>query len=38
VLWSGLFGRFAPLDARELMGAHLDLLFGKGSAPKGSAL
>lgn len=37
VLWSGLFGRFAPLDARELMGAHLDLLFGKGSAPKGSA-
>ena len=37
VLWSGLFGRFAPLDARELMRAHLDLLFGNGSAPKGSA-
>ena len=37
VLWSGLFGRFAPLDARELMRAHLDLLFGKGGAPKGSA-
>jgi AcrR family transcriptional regulator len=36
VLWSGLFGRFAPLDARELMRAHLDLLFGE-SAPKGSA-
>jgi AcrR family transcriptional regulator len=35
VLWSGLFGRFAPLDARELMRAHLDLLFGE-SAPKGS--
>jgi AcrR family transcriptional regulator len=37
VLWSGLFGRFAPLDARELMRAHLDLLFGKGGVPKGSA-
>jgi AcrR family transcriptional regulator len=37
VLWSGLFGRFAPLDARELMRAHLDLLFGKGGGPKGSA-
>ena len=37
VLWSGLFGRFAPLDARELMRAHLDLLFGKDGAPKGSA-
>ncbi len=33
VLWSGLFGRFAPLDARALMRAHLDLLFGEGSGP-----
>src|SRR5215510_12388899 len=33
VLWSGLFGRFAPLDARELMRAHLDLLFGKENGP-----
>jgi len=33
VLWSGLFGRFAPLDARELMRAHLDLLFGKEDGP-----
>ena len=31
ILWSGLFGRFAPLDVRELMRAHLDLLFGPGS-------
>src|SRR5262249_40755196 len=33
VLWSGLFGRFAPLDVRELMHAHVDLLFGKRDAP-----
>ena len=33
VLWSGLFGRFAPLDARELMRAHLALLFGKENGP-----
>jgi AcrR family transcriptional regulator len=33
ILWSGLFGRFAPLDVRELMRAHLDLLFGQGSGP-----
>ena len=32
VVWNGLFGRFAPLDIRELMRAHLDLLFGEGSA------
>ncbi len=28
VVWNGLFERFAPLDVRELMQAHLDLLFG----------
>jgi AcrR family transcriptional regulator len=28
IIWSGLFERFAPLDVRELMRAHLDLLFG----------
>src|SRR5215470_8385249 len=33
VIWNGLFGRFAPLEVRELMRAHLDLLFGDGSAP-----
>src|SRR5262245_50510459 len=32
VIWSGLFGRFAPLDIRDLMRAHLDLLFGARSA------
>ena len=32
ILWSGLFDRFAPLEVRELMRAHLDLLFGQGSA------
>ena len=32
IIWNGLFGRFAPLDIRELMRAHLDLLFGERSA------
>jgi len=32
VVWSGLFGRFAPLDIRELLRAHIDLLFGERSA------
>jgi AcrR family transcriptional regulator len=32
VIWNGLFGRFAPLEVRELMRAHLDLLFGDRSA------
>ena len=31
ILWSGLFGRFAPLDVRELMRAHLEVLFRPGS-------
>jgi AcrR family transcriptional regulator len=29
IIWSSLFDRFAPLDVKELMRAHLDLLFGK---------
>jgi len=29
IVWEGLFGRFAPLDVRALMRAHLDLLFAK---------
>jgi AcrR family transcriptional regulator len=37
IIWSGLFERFAPLDVRELMRAHLQLLFGEGSAPEPSA-
>ena len=32
ILWNALFGRLAPLDVRELMRAHLDVLFGIGSA------
>ena len=31
IVWSGLFERFAPLDVRELMRAHLDLIFGAAS-------
>jgi len=27
ILWSGLFDRFHPLDVKDLMRAHLDLLF-----------
>jgi AcrR family transcriptional regulator len=33
IVWEGLFGRFAPLDVRALMRAHIDLLFGEGEAP-----
>jgi AcrR family transcriptional regulator len=33
IIWNGLFERFAPLDVRALMRAHLDLLFGKRRAP-----
>jgi len=32
IMWSGLFERFEPLDVRQLMQAHLDLLFGERSA------
>jgi AcrR family transcriptional regulator len=32
IVWSGMFSRFAPLDVRELMRAHIDLLFGERSA------
>jgi AcrR family transcriptional regulator len=32
IIWSGLFDRFAPLDVRGLMRAHLQLLFGDDSA------
>ena len=28
VVWSGLFERFAPLDVRAMLHAHLDVLFG----------
>jgi AcrR family transcriptional regulator len=32
IMWNGLFERFEPLDVRQLMRAHLDLLFGDRSA------
>jgi AcrR family transcriptional regulator len=32
IMWNSLFGRLAPLDVRELMRAHLELLFGERSA------
>jgi AcrR family transcriptional regulator len=28
VIWSGLFDKYEPLDVRELMTAHVELLFG----------
>src|SRR5262249_61757232 len=31
IIWNGLFGRLAPLDIRDLMRAHLDVLFGARS-------
>src|SRR6266851_3405772 len=32
IIWSGLFERFEPLDVRELMRAHLEVLFGTRGA------
>jgi AcrR family transcriptional regulator len=29
VVWQGLFGRHAPLDATEMLRVHLDLIFGE---------
>ena len=31
IMWNALFGRLAPLDVRELMRAHLEVLFGTRS-------
>jgi Tetracyclin repressor-like, C-terminal domain len=33
VVWNSLFERFAPLDVRALLRAHIDLLFGQRSVP-----
>jgi AcrR family transcriptional regulator len=33
IVWNGLFNRFAPLNVRELMRAHIDLLFGERNGP-----
>jgi AcrR family transcriptional regulator len=30
VIWQGLFGRHAPLDATAMFRVHLDLIFGEG--------
>jgi AcrR family transcriptional regulator len=30
VIWQGLFGRHAPLDAIAMLRVHLDLIFGEG--------
>jgi AcrR family transcriptional regulator len=32
VIWQGLFGRHAPLDATEMFRVHLDLIFGERRA------
>jgi AcrR family transcriptional regulator len=29
VIWQSLFGRHAPLDATEMLGVHLDIIFGE---------
>ena len=29
VIWQGLFGRLAPLDASAMFRVHLDLIFGE---------
>jgi len=32
LIWNGLFGRFAPIEVREILKAHIDMLFGERSA------
>jgi AcrR family transcriptional regulator len=32
VIWTSLFDRFAPLDVRALLHAHIDILFGQRNA------
>jgi AcrR family transcriptional regulator len=32
IIWSGLFDRFEPIDVRELLRAHMNILFGEGKA------
>jgi AcrR family transcriptional regulator len=33
IVWNGMFGHLAPLDVRELMRAHIDILFGERKSP-----
>jgi AcrR family transcriptional regulator len=37
IVWNGLFGRFEPLDVRDLMHAYFDNLFGPHAAGAGRA-
>lgn len=30
VIWHGLFGSYAPLDAKAMLKIHIDLIFGPG--------
>jgi hypothetical protein len=32
IVWNSLFGKMAPLDARAMLKAHLDILLDRGSA------
>jgi hypothetical protein len=31
IIWKSLFERHSPLDARAMLGVHLDLIFGERS-------
>ena len=33
ILWSALFGRFSPLDARAFLRAHIEVLFPESARP-----
>src|SRR5262249_5498715 len=37
IIWNALFGRLAPLDVREFMRAHLEVLFGARSGTRAAA-
>ena len=32
LMWNGLFGRFEKIDVREILQAHIDILFGERKA------
>lgn len=33
IVWNGMFERYAPLDVRQLMQAHIEILFGERKSP-----
>jgi AcrR family transcriptional regulator len=33
ILWNGLFGKFAPLDARAMLAGHIDIVLDRRSEP-----